>query len=338
LFGLARMSKLLQKAIDISKKQVKIVYLKETSDEMIPAHSTYFNGLLDSYGIDYSSFKKNTRRCDDVALLPYSSGTTGKSKGVELTHRNVVHNMMAINQFKICEPTTKEHQEVLPCVLPMFHAYGLVIVLLCRLATGCQIVSLPKFTPDTFLNAMEKFKGTVLHLVPPIVIFLGHYDKIEKKHTESIKYIVSGAAPMGKTDVERLFARIPNTKFYQAYGLTEASPILTMNFAMTENHDTVGQLAALTEAKVCDVSDPTFKGLGPNQIGELLFRGPQIMKGYLHNAKATKETITEDGFLRTGDIGYYDENHDFFVTDRMKELIKVKGFQVPPAELEEILR
>lgn len=207
-----------------------------------------------------------------------------------------------------------------------------------KLAQGVKIVSLPTFTPESFLNVMEKYKGTVLHLVPPIVLFLANFDKIEKKHTESINLIMSGAAPMGGSDVDRLFKRVPNTKFFQAYGLTEAAPAVLMNFADNHNYASVGQPCPNTEVKIVAVGDSTYKGLGPNQNGELMIRGPQVMSGYHNNETATKETLTEDGWLRTGDIAYYDENHEFYITDRLKELIKVKGFQVAPAELEEILR
>jgi 4-coumarate--CoA ligase len=210
--------------------------------------------------------------------------------------------------------------------------------LISKLALGVKIISLPTFTPESFLNVMEKYKGTVLHLVPPIVMFLSSYDKIEKKHTESINLIMSGAAPMGKSDVDRLFKRIPDTKFFQAYGLTEAAPAVLMNFADNLNFASVGQPCPNTEVKIVAVGDPTYKALGPNENGELLVRGPQIMKGYHNNDEATRDTLTEDGWLRTGDIAYYDENHEFYITDRLKELIKVKGYQVAPAELEEILR
>ena len=147
-----------------------------------------------------------------------------------------------------------------------------------------------------------------------------------------------GAAPLGVTDIQKFNLKAPQAKFFQGYGLTEASPLILISPMDSKNYASVGYPLSDTDVKIVRVDDPEMRGVGPNISGELLARGPQIMKGYHNNEKATKETITPDGWLRTGDIGHYDENHEFYITDRLKELIKVKGFQVPPAELEEILR
>jgi 4-coumarate--CoA ligase len=167
---------------------------------------------------------------------------------------------------------------------------------------------------------------------------MNNYDKVTLKHTEKIKYVMSGAAPIGAHDAERFTKIAPNASFFQGYGLTEASPVVLMSVLGSTNYASVGFPPPDTEAKVVNIDDPEFRGVGPNITGELLVRGPQIMKGYHENDKATSETITADGWLRTGDIGHYDVNNEFYITDRLKELIKVKGFQVPPAELEELLR
>lgn len=170
------------------------------------------------------------------------------------------------------------------------------------------------------------------------VIFMSNSDKVELKHTRSIKYVMSGAAPIGQSDAEKFHLNAPNVKFLQGYGLTEASPVVLMSSLGSKNYASVGNPPPDTEAKIVLIDDPEMRGVGPNISGELLVRGPQVMKGYHNNDKATNQTISPDGWLRTGDIGHYDENFDFYITDRLKELIKVKGFQVPPAELEEILR
>lgn len=149
---------------------------------------------------------------------------------------------------------------------------------------------------------------------------------------------MSGAAPMGTPDAERFTARAPGVEFVQGYGLTETSPVVLMSSVGSKNYASVGEPMPNTQAKVVDLSDPTRTGLGPNKVGELLVRGPQIMRGYHNRKEATEEMLLEDGWLRTGDMAYYDENNHFYITDRLKELIKVKGFQVPPAELEELLR
>jgi len=150
--------------------------------------------------------------------------------------------------------------------------------------------------------------------------------------------VLCGAAPLGSGDMDKFLKIAPKTQYIQAYGLTEASPVTHAMSKTSRNYSSVGNPIYDTESKIVEVEDPEFRGIGPNKTGELLIRGPQIMLGYLNNDKATKETLTADGWLRTGDIGYHDENGDFYITDRLKELIKVKGFQVAPAELEEILR
>ena len=170
------------------------------------------------------------------------------------------------------------------------------------------------------------------------VIFMNNYDKLTLKHTETVKSVMSGAAPLGASDGERFRVIAPNAEFFQGYGLTEASPVVAMSAIGSTNYASSGILMPNTEGKIVPVNSENHRGVGPNISGELWVRGPQIMKGYHLNDKATSETLTSDGWLKTGDIGHYDENVEFYITDRLKELIKVKGFQVPPAELEEVLR
>ena len=148
----------------------------------------------------------------------------------------------------------------------------------------------------------------------------------------------SGAASLGSGDMEKFLKIAPQTQFIQAYGLTEASPVTHCMPRNSKNYGSVGHPIHDTESKIVDIEDTEFRGIGPNKTGELLIRGPQVMIGYHNNEAATKETLTDDGWLRTGDIGYHDESGDFYITDRLKELIKVKGFQVAPAELEALLR
>lgn len=156
---------------------------------------------------------------------------------------------------------------------------------------------------------------------------------------ESIRSIMSGAAPLGAADAERFTARAPGVEFLQGYGLTESSPVVLMGARGSKKYEAVGHPTPTTQAKIVALDDPKNVALGPDQVGELLVRGPQIMKGYLNNKKATDEMIVEGGWLRTGDIGFYDADEgQFQITERLKELIKVKGFQVPPAELEAIIR
>lgn len=167
---------------------------------------------------------------------------------------------------------------------------------------------------------------------------MNNSDQVKLKHTESVRFVMSGAAPLSAQDVDRFKIKAPNVKFSQGYGLTESAPLVLNSPWGSVNYASVGIPMPDTEVKIVGLDDPKSLGVGPNISGELWVRGPQIMKGYHENEKATAETVTSDGWLRTGDIGYYDENFEFYITDRLKELIKVKGFQVPPAELERVLR
>lgn len=333
----------LRKAAELAKKNIPIVAIQtESQDEEIPRGAISFAELTSPIGVDFASLVQYSRSIEDVAFLPYSSGTTGLAKGVQLTHSNLTANCemldVEMNNTRLILPTTSTFQDVLPCVLPFFHIYGFTCTLSSKLSQGCKLVTLPKFQPDTFLNSLSHYKGTMVHLVPPIVLFLGHHPNLEKKHVDSIRIVMSGAAPIGASDAERMQKRMPQIKFIQGYGLTETSPCAMFGEQGYTNYQSVGKPLSNTEAKIVDLTDGTNTGLGPGKVGELLVRGPHVMKGYLNNEQATKEIIVENGWLRTGDISYYDEDGNFYITDRLKELIKVKGFQVPPAELEAVIR
>ncbi|XP_012538742.2 probable 4-coumarate--CoA ligase 3 [Monomorium pharaonis] len=278
--------------------------------------------------------------CDDLAVLPFSSGTTGLPKGVMLTHRNLVSNMMmgnsTLNEF---QPTTSTYQEVVPAILPIFHIYGMNVMVFPRLAFGGKIVTIPKFEPKTFVNILEKCKATVLFSVPPILLFLTASSLVKKQHFEHMHTMISGAAPLAQTDVDRFYEKYnidPKAfKFHQGYGLTESSPVSFLESG--KKFSSIGKNVASCQARLVDITSQQDIST-PGQAGELWIKGPHIMKGYLNDEVATKNTLTEDGWLKTGDVAYFDEDFDFFITDRLKELIKVKGFQVPPAELEALLR
>ncbi|GAB1860530.1 Probable 4-coumarate--CoA ligase 1 [Camponotus japonicus] len=282
-----------------------------------------------------------SRIFDDIATLPFSSGTTGLPKGVMLTHRNLVSNIM------MCQsclgdsfiPTTSTYQEIIPLILPFFHIYGLNGVVLPRLAFGAKMVFIPKFVPETFLDVLQKNKATSLYCVPPIVLFLSSSSLVKMQHLEHIHSIVSGAAPLAKSDVDKLFSKFnidPNKiKFRQGYGLTECSSVAFVEDG--KKFSSIGKNIDGCLARLVNI-ETQQDIVTPGENGELWIKGPHIMKGYLNDEASTKEILTEDKWLKTGDIAYFDEDYDFFITGRMKELIKVKGFQVPPAELEALLR
>ncbi len=290
--------------------------------------ATPFDSLLESDG-DVPRIEINPR--EDLVALPYSSGTTGLPKGVMLTHRNLIANLCQMDGLDYFS-----RDATLLCVLPLFHIYGLVVVLNMGLHLGATLVTMPRFDLEQFLTLIEKYRVTLSHIVPPIVLQLARNPLLEKYDLSSLKVIFSGAAPLGEELSRECIQRIGCT-IRQGYGMTETSPVTHSSPADPAKMKlgSVGPPAPNTE---CKLIDPATGGeLGAKQEGELCVRGPQIMKGYLNNAEATARTIDADNWLHTGDIGYADEDGHFFIVDRVKELIKYKGFQVAPAELEAIL-
>jgi acyl-CoA synthetase (AMP-forming)/AMP-acid ligase II len=267
---------------------------------------------------------------EDVVALPYSSGTTGMPKGVMLTHRNLVAN---IEQFKV--PVDVTSDDVFVCVLPMFHIYGLTVLLNSGLAFGNTVVTLPRFDLEQFLGVLEKHRVTFAHVVPPIVLALAKHPVVEKYDLSSLRVVFSGAAPLGSSlaaaCAERLGCRVD-----QGYGMTETSPAThTRGPDDADALGSIGRLVPNTECRL--VSTETGEEVSAGEPGELLVRGPQVMKGYFHNPDATAAMLDADGWLHTGDVAVVDERERFTIVDRVKELIKFKGFQVAPAELEAIL-
>lgn len=276
---------------------------------------------------------------DDVVALPYSSGTTGLPKGVMLTHKSLVSSVA--QQVDGDNPNLYfTSDDVILCVLPMFHIYSLNSVLLCSLRVGAAIAIMPKFEIVTLLELVRKHKVTVAPLVPPIVLALAKNPIVEKYDLSSIRMVKSGAAPLGK-DLEDAFkARVPHATIGQGYGMTEAGPVLAMCLAFAKHPFPVkpGSCGTVVRNAVVKIVDPeTGVCLPHNEPGEICIRGPQIMKGYINDSASTDSTIDEEGFLHTGDIGFIDDDEEVFIVDRVKEIIKFKGFQVPPAELEGIL-
>uniref|UniRef100_A0A0K8SSC0 Luciferin 4-monooxygenase n=2 Tax=Lygus hesperus TaxID=30085 RepID=A0A0K8SSC0_LYGHE len=274
---------------------------------------------------------------DSTALLPYSSGTTGLPKGVCLSHKNLTANVSQASYPDInpIEFATKNYQDTVPTILPLFHIYGASVVMMRSLVRGAKLVTLPKFDPKPFLKILETNDNIVLYVVPPIILFLSSHPTVSSLHLERLKLSMTGGAPCSAADIDRLRERKPHP-IIQGYGMTESSPLLTQGTLNSTKYASIGKLVSNTEAKILDIT--TGNSLPMNENGELCFRGPQIMKCYHNRPEATAETVDADGWLRTGDVGYFDEEGDFFVVDRIKELIKVKGFQVAPAELEGLLR
>jgi acyl-CoA synthetase (AMP-forming)/AMP-acid ligase II len=268
---------------------------------------------------------------EDICALPFSSGTTGLPKGVMLTHHNLVSNMRQMEQMNLIT-----EDDNLVCVLPLFHIYGLMVILNLGLYKGSTIVTMQRFELDQLLRVIQDYRITFAHLVPPVMLALAKHPAVDDYDLSSLHTVFSGAAPLGealtKACIERLGFQVK-----QGYGMTETSPAThcTGSDAGNIKHGSVGICVPNTECKIVDVE--TGVAVGAGQRGELWVRGPQIMKGYHNQPAATQATLDEEGWLHTGDVGYVDEGGHFYIVDRVKELIKYKGFQVAPAELEAIL-
>ncbi|MFD7710103.1 4-coumarate--CoA ligase family protein [Streptomyces sp. NPDC059785] len=270
---------------------------------------------------------------EDVAALPYSSGTTGTPKGVMLTHRSIATNLAQL------EPTTPTGPgDRILAVLPFFHIYGLTALMNGPLRQGATVVVLPRFDLDTFLAAIEKHRITRLYVAPPIVLALAKHPAVEGYDLSSLEHIVSAAAPLDAELAAACSRRLGLPPIGQAYGMTELSPGTHVVPLDAENPPpgAVGKLIPGTEMRILALDDPR-QDLGVGEAGEIAIRGPQVMKGYLGHPEATAEMIDADGWLRTGDVGHVDADGWLYIVDRVKELIKYKGFQVAPAELEALL-
>jgi acyl-CoA synthetase (AMP-forming)/AMP-acid ligase II len=265
-----------------------------------------------------------------LAAMPYSSGTTGFPKGVMLTHRNLVANLVQSQaHFTIGE------DDVLAGVLPFFHIYGQTAIMNLALAYGASVVTMPRFDLEQFLRMIQEHRLTVAHIVPPIAVALAKHPLVDDFDLSSLRMVNSGAAPLD-SELELAYTRRLGTRCQQGYGMTESSPV-THCTPGDQPHvpGTIGTLVPLTEARVIDID--TGADVEPGEPGELLVRGPQVMLGYMDDPEATAHTLDPDGWLHTGDVAVCDSDGNWRIVDRVKELIKYKGYQVPPAMLEAVL-
>ena len=266
---------------------------------------------------------------DSTVALPYSSGTTGVNKGVMLTHRNLVCNVaqtLAVGEIR--------EDETLIAVLPMFHIYAMQVLMNSGLRAGATIVTMPRFDLEQFLSLHQEYGVTRSFTAPPIVLALARHPVVDDYDLSSLELVFCAAAPLSAELALEAGKRL-GCDVAQGYGMTELSPVSHLTPAGNFKPGSVGVTVPNTETRV--VNPATLSDVEGSADGEVWVRGPQVMKGYLNNEQATAATITDDGWLRTGDIGHIDDDGHLFIVDRLKELIKYKGFQVPPAELEALL-
>lgn len=266
----------------------------------------------------------------DLAALPYSSGTTALPKGVMLTHRNIATNLAQLEPTLSMGPGHR-----ILAVLPFFHIYGLTALMNAPLRKGATVVVLPRFDLEQFLKAVETHRVQGLFVAPPIVLALAKHPAVAARDLGSLEYVLCSAAPLDAELARACSQRLGLPPILQAYGMTELSP--GTHVVPLDAHDAppgaVGKLLPSTEMRIV----PLDGADGTDGTGEIHIRGPQVMKGYLGRPDETAAMIDEEGWLHTGDVGRVDADGWLHVVDRVKELIKYKGYQVPPAELEAVL-
>ncbi len=273
---------------------------------------------------------------EDLAVLPYSSGTTGLAKGVMLTHFNLTAN---VQQFleRGGEEGELRHDDVILVHLPLFQIYGMNVLMVPAIVVGATQVMMGRFDMDQFLGLLSAHRVTILATVPPVALGITQYPGVADHDLTALRYAVVAAAP-SSADLQRRMGEAIGCPVIQGYGMTELSPVSHIDYVEEALREpgSVGLPVGDTGARVVDLEDGETD-VPAGEIGELMVRGPQVMKGYYDNPEATAETITPAGWLHTGDIVRMNAVGRLWILDRKKELIKYKGFQVPPAELEALL-
>ncbi|OZJ04010.1 hypothetical protein BZG36_03622 [Bifiguratus adelaidae] len=345
LFGTLASGGVLQKAkakILVAHPDNLKIAIEAAKISNLPGHKVFVFGGKEISGIKpYQSIMAKTpmkpveytpEECrSTTAFLCFSSGTTGLPKGVETTQFNMMANITQVTEFEKDDTDFKTASYL--GVLPFYHIYGLTVLVHAPLYQGAPTIVLPRFELEKTLECIQKYKISMAHIVPPIAVLLAKSPVVKNYDLSSIQMFWSGAAPLSaelSADVRRITGR--NIK--QGYGMTESSPVSHITPTTKIVDGSIGKLVGGMTAKIVDDNG---KEQGVGGIGEIWMAGPNIMKGYLDNPEATADTLDKDGYLHTGDIGYVDKEGYFFIVDRKKELIKYKGFQVAPAEMEGLL-
>ncbi|CAI4221754.1 unnamed protein product [Auanema sp. JU1783] len=328
------------KAVKESPNVKTIIVVPKPKDSSLPSEVFNFNDIIKKPA-DPNLPKSKIDIKKDLVMLPYSSGTTGPPKGVMLTHLNysMMLNIYTSHDAKYNTPILDSNwdyeRETFILLLPFYHVYGFGLLTVNLLMGSCGII-FSHFDPVSFCTAIQDHRVRMLPLVPPIMVFLAKSPLCNNYDLSSVEFVICGAAPAGRDLCEELSAKYKNIKYIQqGYGMTESSMASHIpDLKGGQPFGSVGKLASNLEMKITNVESGKEVKLG--ERGEICIRGPTVMAGYLGRPDATKSTVI-DNWLHTGDIGYVDNDGNLFIVDRLKELIKVKGLQVAPAELEDLL-
>ncbi|KIW00500.1 uncharacterized protein PV09_08020 [Verruconis gallopava] len=325
------------KACNLPTKNLIVIQDPSTSSPRQHGCTEFASLLTTTAGAQLVQPKFNVKA--DLLVLPYSSGTTGRPKGVRLSHHNVVSNLVSLvgsqNKGEVDVPPSDER---MVAVLPFSHIYGLSALVYAAVLTGKMIVVLAQFDLVAYLELVQRYRCNIGYVVPPILTAFAKHPIIDKYDVSSLREVglMCAAAPLSAQLIDAVYKRL-RIPVFQAFGMTEASPLTHFlpPEKWQEGKGGVGHVAPNVESRIVDEHG---NDVAPGEVGEIWVRGPNIFLGYHNNPEATADCMTSDGFYKTGDIGRVEPSTGiFYITDRLKELIKYKGYQVPPAELEGVL-
>jgi len=308
----------------VQKKEYNMVINVEQSENV-----HVWKQIIKSAVTDYK--RVDIDPVEDLALLQYTGGTTGHPKGVMLTHYNLVSNCQMCDKWIY---KTEEGKEVVLGVLPLFHVYGMTTLMNLSIMLGSKLILLPKFDAKETLQTIEKQRPTLFPGAPTIYVGLLNHPDMHKYDLSSIEACISGSAPL-PVEIQQNFEKVTGGKLVEGYGLTESSPVTHANFVWGKRvNGSIGVPWPDTDSKIVKIGTEEEAELG--EVGEVVVKGPQVMKGYWNNEEETANTL-RDGWLYTGDLGYMDEKGYFYIVDRSKDMIIAGGYNIYPREVEEIL-
>nr|XP_031826356.1 4-coumarate--CoA ligase 1-like [Nomia melanderi]XP_031826358.1 4-coumarate--CoA ligase 1-like [Nomia melanderi]XP_031826359.1 4-coumarate--CoA ligase 1-like [Nomia melanderi] len=289
-----------------------------------------YDGLIDPYSFVPTPNTDNSKK---MAVIICSSGTTGFPKGVTLSHRNLI---IFMNKFIQPELFDYRKGDRMLNFLPLFHGYSLSLVFM-TMTTSATIYIMRRFNIDIVLQSIEKYRLTHLPLVPPVLVLFGKHPGLSKYDFSSVREILCGAAPLPKDIADEVTRRLGCRGIRNGYGMTELTIVTNLSRKDCDKYD--GNVGPVIPGMLCKTVDPdTGETLPPGQVGEICMKSDQVMLGYFRNPKATAETIDKDQWLHTGDLGYFNTDGILYISGRLKEVIKYKGFQVSPSEIETLIQ